>query len=126
MSELVEKGFQTDGNQRDSPPYSVVEKEALEKLEEICVDFHERSPAYNQFCSILSAFIGLGEITPWHSETSPFATNTSSIMCLPFNQYKKLRTLQCELKRFLDSAKQGFDEKIYGPMELEQEEEASG
>lgn len=27
VSELKEKGFQTDGNQREPPPYSVVKKE---------------------------------------------------------------------------------------------------
>ena len=109
-----------------SKAYGAVEKEALEKLGEICVDFHERTPRYNQFCSILTAFMGLSEITPWVTEASPFATNTSSIMCLPLSQYKKLRILQHELKNFLDHAKLGFDEKIYGPMELEQEKEASG
>jgi hypothetical protein len=103
--------------------YGAVEKEALEKLGEVCVDLWERSPAYNQFCRILSEFGVFSKITPWETLDSSFATNVGSIWCLPFGQYKKLRKLQLDLKNFLDSAKQGFDEKIYDPMELEQEEE---
>ena len=106
--------------------YGAVEKEALEKLGEVCVDLWERSPAYNQFSRILNEFGVFSKITPWEIEDSPFATNVGSIMCLPLDQYKKLRKLQLDLKNFLDSAKQGFDEKIYGLVKLEQEEEDEG
>ena len=114
-----------------SKAYGAVEKEVLERLDELCVDMWERSPAYNQFVRILQEFRSIAKITPWDTLDSPYATNTSSIWCLPFAEYKKLRTLQRELKQFLDSAKQGFDEIIYGTskvrgtyIKLEQEEEA--
>lgn len=111
----------TDG---DDKAYGTIKKEALANLCEICVDIWEDSPGYDQFCRILQEFRAIAKITPWDTLDSPFATNVSSIWCLPFDQYKRLRKLQIDLKNFLDNAKQGFDEKIYGPMELEQEEEA--
>ena len=113
--------------------YGAVKKEALEKLGSICVDVWEHTPAYNLFTSILLEFRAIGKITPWDVHDSPFATNTGCIWCLPFAEYKRLRTLQRELKTFLDSAKQGFDRIFYGPptvrgtyIKLVQEEEASG
>jgi len=116
-----------------SKAYGAVEKEVLNKLDELCVDMWERTPAYEQFSRILLEFRAIGKITPWDTYDSPFATNTSSIRCLPFAEYKRLRKIQLDLKRFLDSAKQGFDQLIYGSptvrgtyIHLEQEEEVSG
>jgi len=114
-----------------SKAYGAVKKEALEKLDEICVDMWERTPAHKQFTRILLELRAIGKITPWDTYDSPFATNQSCIRCLPFAEYKRLRKLQLDLKTFLDSAKQCFDEIFYSPpkvggdyIKLEQEEEA--
>jgi len=114
----------------DDKAYRAVKKEALEKLDKLCVDMWERTPAYRHFNSILSTFVDYSKVTPYVTMDSPFSTNQSCIMCLPFAEYKKLRKLQLDLKIFLDSAKQAFDEIIYGPptvrgtyIKLEQEEE---
>jgi hypothetical protein len=104
--------------------YAEIEKEILQKLGGLEVDMWERSPAYNQFVHILQEFEGFSKITPWVTGDSPFATNMGCISCLPFSQYKRLRKLQLDLKRFLNSAKQGFDEKIYGPVEQEEEDKS--
>lgn len=116
-----------------STAYGALEKEVLENLGEVCVDLWEGTPGYNQLYSILLEFRAFAKITPWETEDGPFTTSVSKIWCLPLIQYKRLRKLQRELKCFLDSAKQSFDVKIYGPptnrsiyINLEPEEEASG